>query len=132
LHRSQACRLTSGNIFAANRENSTMHRLALFIALTICTFFAATTAPAQSGPRVYIMMKDGKLTEVINGKQEPVKQDLTLSNGTTLHPDGSIDDKDGNKKKLNEGEYMTMDGKIRLLKNMAGTAPATTKPATKH
>jgi hypothetical protein len=107
-------------------KTTTMHRLALLLALIVCTFFAATTtAPAQNTPRIYIMMKDGKLTEVVNGKKELVKQDITLPNHTTIHPDGNIDDKDGNKKKLNEGEYMTMDGKVRLLKNMGG---GSTKP----
>jgi hypothetical protein len=120
-----------------------MKKLALFLAVSISlTLTAVTTTSAQSGPRVYIMMKDGKLTEVMDGKQEPVKQDITLPNKSTIHPDGSIDDKDGNKKKLNEGEYITMDGRVRLLKNMAGAArPATTtataktttaKPAAKH
>jgi len=106
-----------------------MQQLALLLALIMSTLFAATTTvSAQSHPpTIYIMMKDGKLTEVINGKKDPVSQDITLTNGTTIHPDGNIDDKDGNKKKLNEGEYMTMDGKIRLLKNMAGGG--TTTPA---
>ena len=111
-----------------------MQKLALFLAFMISTFFAAI---AQSHPpTIYIMMKDGKLTEVINGKKDPVNQDITLPNHSTIHPDGTIDDKDGNKKKLNEGEYITMDGKVRLLKNMAGggapSSPAKpTKPA-KH
>jgi hypothetical protein len=120
-----------------------MKKLALFFALPITlSLMAVTTVSAQSGPRIYIMLKDGKLTEVMDGKQEPVKQDITLPNKTTIHPDGSIDDKDGNKKKLNEGEYITMDGRVRLLKNMAGaTKPASTtakpgtttaKAATKH
>jgi hypothetical protein len=115
-----------------------MQQLALLLALIISTFFAATTtASAQSHPpTIYIMMKDGKLTEVINGKKDPVNQDITLANGTTIHPNGNIDDKDGNKKQLNEGEYMTMDGRIRLLKNMAGGGVSTPAKApaktTKH
>lgn len=111
-----------------------MQKLALLLALILSTFFAAidTTTAQSHPPTIYIMMKDGKLTEVINGKKDAVTQDVTLTNGTTIHPDGSIDDRDGNKKKLNEGEYMTMDGKVRLLKNMAGGSTSTpTKPPTK-
>ena len=122
-----------------------MKKLAFLLTVSILlTLIGITTVSAQSGPRIYIMMKDGKLTEVMDGKPEPVKQDITLPNKSTIHPDGSIDDKDGNKKKLNEGEYITMDGRVRLLKNMAfATKPATTtatttartttaKPAAKH
>jgi hypothetical protein len=70
------------------------------------------------------MMKDGKLSEMVDGKKQPVTQDISLTNGTTIHPDGSINDRDGHLRKLEEGQYMTMDGRIRLLKDMAG------KPAT--
>ena len=82
------------------------------------------TTTAQTGPRVYIMMKDGKLSEMVNGKKQAVTEDISLTNGTTIHPDGSINDRDGHLRKLEEGQYMTMDGRIRLLKDMAG------KPAT--
>jgi hypothetical protein len=94
--------------------------------LALAAFVCLTTikASAQTGPRIYIQMKDGKLTEMVNGKIQPVTQDISLTNGTTIHPDGSINGRDGNLTKLLEGQYMTMDGKIRLLKDMAG------KPAT--
>ena len=93
------------------------------LAASIC-FVTPHFASAQTGPRVYIMMKDGKLSEMVNGKKQPVTEDISLTNGTTIHPDGSINDRDGHLRKLEEGQYMTMDGKIRLLKDMAG------KPAT--
>ena len=97
----------------------------LILALAAAIGLAATeSASAQTGPRVYIQMKDGKLSEMVNGKLTPVTQDITLTNATTIHPDGSINDRDGHLRKLEEGPYMTMDGRIRLLKNMAG------KPAT--
>src|SRR5258708_1681944 len=103
-----------------------MQKLAPLFALAITLFVATPHSSAQSTPRIYIMMKDGKLSEMINGKKQPVTQDITLPNKTTIHPNGNIDDKDGNKKQLQEGEYMTMDGRIRKLKDMA----APTKPAT--
>jgi hypothetical protein len=105
-----------------------MHKLAPLFALAVTFFVAAPRTSAQSTPRIYIMMKDGKLSEMINGKKEAVTQDISLTNGTTIHPNGNIDDRDGNKKQLQEGEYMTMDGKIRKLKDMG--APA--KPATRQ
>lgn len=94
-----------------------MRKLTFLLALAAFSCFAAS---AQSGPRVYIQMKGGKLSEMVNGKVQAVTQDITLVNGTTIHPDGSINDRDGHLRKLEEGEYMTMDGKIRKLKDMAG------------
>jgi hypothetical protein len=107
-----------------------MQKLALpFVLAALLALTTIHPATAQTGPRVYIMMKDGKLSEMVDGKKEVVTKDINLTNGTTVHPDGRIDDKDGNKKTLNEGEYMTMDGRVRLLRNMAAGAPTTT-PAT--
>jgi hypothetical protein len=99
-----------------------MHKLIIAFGLVAFISFAATdAASAQANtPRVYIMMKDGKLTEVNNGKKELVKQDINLVNGSTIHPDGTINDKGGNVIRLQEGEYMTMDGRIRKLKDMGG------------
>jgi hypothetical protein len=100
-----------------------MDKLIIVFALVAFTAFAATeTASAQvSTPRVYIMMKDGKLSEVDNGKKTLVQHDINLVNGSTIHPDGTINDKGGNVIRLQEGEYMTMDGRIRKLKNMGGS-----------
>jgi hypothetical protein len=97
--------------------------LILVLAAFVCLATTQSTS-AQTGPRIYIQMKGGKLSEMVNGKIQPVTQDISLTNGTTVHPDGSINGRDGNLTKLQEGQYMTMDGKIRLLKDMAG------KPAT--
>src|SRR5579872_190362 len=111
-----------GRIFAIYPYKTTnMKKLLALLALAACIVGAPAPAAAQSNtPRIYIQMKDGKLTEIINGKKEAVKQDITLPNGTTIHPDGKINDRDGNWKQLQEGEYMTMDGKIRKLKDMGG------------
>lgn len=69
-------------------------------------------------PRVYIMMKKGKLIEVNKGHKKLVKKDVTLVNQSTIHPNGSIDAGSGQNLQLKEGEYITMDGKIRKLKDM--------------
>lgn len=103
-----------------------MHKLALILSVVAISFASTTgTASAQShGPKIYVMMKNGKLSEMVNGKKTAVTQDISLVNGTTIHPDGTINDRDGHERKLQEGEYMTMDGKIRKLKDMAGGPPA--------
>ena len=109
-----------------------MKQPALLFTLSIClTLIAITTASAQGNSRVYIMKKDGKLTEVNNGTRSAVTQDITLPNHATVHADGSIDDRDGNKRQLNEGEYISfVDGRIRKL-SASPAAPATaSKPST--
>lgn len=107
-----------------------MKKSFLLLALTtaICLIITAA-ANAQGNSRVYIMKKDGKITEVMDGKHEAVTRDITLPNKATVHPDGSIDDKDGYKKQLNEGEYISfVDGRIRKLSTT--TTAATTTAAT--
>jgi hypothetical protein len=99
-----------------------MHKVSLLLFWVAFSSLAITgTAAAEaSTPRIYIMMKGGKLSEMVNGKKTAVTQDVTLVNGTTIHPNGTINDRDGHERQLREGEYMTMDGKIRKLKDMGG------------
>ena len=100
-----------------------MKSCTLTLAIIIFSFsaFAETPAPAKAknrSPRTYIMMKHGKLIEVRNGHCKRVKKDITLINETTIHPNGSMDVSSGENKQLKEGQYITMDGRIRNLKEM--------------
>jgi hypothetical protein len=104
----------------------------VFSALSFSTFAAtapAATAPAATNksrsPRYYIMMKHGKLIEVSKGHRLPVRKNITLTNETTIHPNGGIDAGSGENLQLKEGQYITMDGKIRNLKDMP-------HPASRH
>ena len=81
---------------------------------------SATHTSGAHTPYVYFMMKNGQLTEFDHGHLSKVAADVTLPNKTTIHPDGSINLSDGHVVKLNEGEYIAMDGKIRKLADMAG------------
>ena len=80
-----------------------------------------TARPQSRTPRVYIMMKNGKLIEVNRGKKKLVKKDVNLVNETTIHPNGSINAGSGQTQQLREGQYITMDGRIRELKDMPHT-----------
>src|SRR4051812_47113764 len=55
-------------------------------------------------------MKDGKLA-VMHENME-MTSEVTLSNGTKVHPDGTITKKDGSKTMLKEGQCVDMDGKV--------------------
>jgi hypothetical protein len=69
-------------------------------------------------PKVYIMMRKGKLFEIRHGHSKLVKKNVTLVNQTTIHPNGAIDSSNGQSLQLKEGDYVTMDGKVRHLKDM--------------
>jgi hypothetical protein len=79
---------------------------------------AAAASSKSRIPSYYVMMKHGRLIEVSKGHHNAVKKDITLTNETTIHPNGAIDAGSGQNLHLKEGQYITMDGRIRLLKNM--------------
>lgn len=97
-----------------------MKKLTLFTTIIVLSLsvYAIDTKPKYSSPRVYLMMKKGKLIEVDHGKRKLVKSDVTLVNQTTIHPNGAIDASSGQSLQLKEGEYITMDGRIRKLNEM--------------
>jgi hypothetical protein len=99
-----------------------MKKLILFVAICMSsTVLFANEVPKSNSriPKVYVMMKEGKLMEINNGRRKFVRKDMTLVNSTTIHPNGSIDSGSGQSLQLKEDEYMTMDGRIHKLKNMA-------------
>ncbi len=99
-----------------------MKKLTLLVTLSVFSLAVfASDGPKRTShsPRTYIMMKHGKLIEVNKGKRQVVKTDVTLVNMTTIHPNGSIDASSGQNLQLQEGQYITMDGRIRNLKDMA-------------
>jgi hypothetical protein len=102
-----------------------MKKLSLLVAISafsMVVFAHENVAPKSRSPRAYFMMKRGKLIEVNRGTKKLVKKDVTLVNLTTIHPNGSIDASSGQALQLKEGEYITMDGRIRKLKDMPKSA----------
>lgn len=97
-----------------------MKKLTLSVAILLFSLalFAHSGSKVPRPPRSYIMMVRGKLIEVDRGKRKRVRKDVVLVNHTTIHPNGSIDAGSGESLQLKEGQYITMDGKIRYLKDM--------------
>jgi hypothetical protein len=112
----------AGSASFAGPTSSTFFASSAFLAgpevVSPGTSTGPTAASRSRTPRYYVMMKHGKLIEVSHGKQNPVKKDITLTNETTIHPNGAIDAGSGQGQLLKEGQYITMDGKIRNLKDM--------------
>jgi hypothetical protein len=88
-----------------------------------------TAKPSSSGaPKIYIMKKHGRLLEYNHGTTRLVKKDVHLVNESTLHVNGKIDAGSGQSLELKEGQYMTMDGRIRNLKDMPKDPAPKPKP----
>jgi hypothetical protein len=98
----------------------------LTILLMACTLLATaqdSTRTHDSKPWDYIMMKNGRMIEVTKGVQTPVTANIILINESTIHPDGTINASSGRTKHLKEGHYITMDGRIRKLKDLPAGLP---------
>ena len=64
-----------------------------------------------------VMMKDGKMMMIHNGKMTMMNHDMTMSNGTKVMSDGTCIKKDGIKMMMKEGQHMDMSGKMIPMKN---------------
>jgi len=63
----------------------------------------------------HMMMQNGKMVMMKDGKKMPMEKDITLKNGTKCMTDGTCIKKDGAKTKFKEGEMMDMNGKMVML-----------------
>lgn len=60
-----------------------------------------------------VMMKNGKLMMVKNGKKTLMDHEMSMNNGTKVLSNGMIMKKDGTKMMMKEGQYMNMAGNLR-------------------
>ena len=70
------------------------------------------TADDKEMMKDHIMMKDGKVMMIKEGKSMPMDKELTLTNGTKVTADGTVTMKDGTKTMMKEGDMMSMDGEM--------------------
>lgn len=54
------------------------------------------------------MMKDGKMVVVRGGETMPMKEEMTMSDGTKVMPNGQVLMANGTARMMQEGETMTM------------------------
>ena len=67
-----------------------------------------------------VMMKSGTMRVVRNGEMKPMDMVMTLSNGTRVMMDGTLEMADGTTRRLMEGEAMTLDGEMTTVEDMKG------------
>lgn len=61
----------------------------------------------------YLVMKGGKIYFYQNGKITTPEKDVTLSDGSIVSSNGDIKGKDGNVRKMKEGDFLYMNGTLR-------------------
>ncbi|MBC8984963.1 hypothetical protein H9X96_04150 [Pedobacter sp. N36a] len=101
----------------------------LFLMITALGMLTCSTVVAQdtimhkkmkthkmSPPKDHIMMKDGKMWVMKNGKHTELKEPMTLENGTMVMADGTVKMKDGNTMMLKNGNSIDMMGKVMPMK----------------
>jgi hypothetical protein len=71
----------------------------------------------------HLMMMDGKMMHIKDGKTMELTQEMKLSNGATIAKDGTLKMKNGKTRKLKDGEMIYMDGKMgKMSGNKTGKA----------
>ena len=90
-----------------NYRNITLAVVGLFLSVS---FLAA---PVMAVEKDGVMMKDGKMWRLQDGKQiGRMDRETTLSNGTKIAMNGKIMMKDGKESQLQEGQTIMLDGKL--------------------
>ncbi|RTY86783.1 DUF6799 domain-containing protein [Flavobacterium sp. GT3R68] len=64
----------------------------------------------------HVMMKDGKVMMIQDGKMAILYEDMIMANGTVVSSDGTIKTKDGKIRMLLNGDIVDMRGKITSKK----------------
>jgi len=62
-----------------------------------------------------VMMKDGKMVNMMNGQTLPMDKTMTMKDGTTVMPNGTVNTAGGNTVQLKDGDCVFMDGKIKKM-----------------
>ena len=67
----------------------------------------------------HVMMKNGQMKMVKNGKDMPMDKEMTMGNGTKVMTDGMCTKKDGTTMTMKNGDMMDMDGKMGKMPKTA-------------
>ena len=70
------------------------------------------TSDTSKHAKEHLMMMDGKMMHIKDGKTMELTQEMKLSNGAIIAKDGMMKMKNGKTRKLKDGEMIYMDGKM--------------------
>jgi hypothetical protein len=63
-----------------------------------------------------VMLVDGKVMMIKDGKMAKLESDVYLNNGTKVTPDGTCVNKAGTTMMMKEGEHLDMEGNMVVMK----------------
>lgn len=89
----------------------------------------APETAASKASRDGVMMRDGKMWVIKDGKSTAMTAEMTMSNGTKVMTDGTYMTKDGKKMKMKNGESMRMDGELMKAETPAKAPEPKAAPA---
>ena len=79
----------------------------------LCLSLSFLASPVMAAEKDGIMMKGGKMTMMVDGKEiTRMDRETTLSNGAKVMMNGKIKTKDGKEVQLQEGQMVMLDGKM--------------------
>jgi hypothetical protein len=100
--------------------------LAVAVAITVVLLLTPLTGVTDNMDGV--IMSRGKVMMMKSGKPAaPMTTEITMSNGTTVTPDGTVKMKNGATLHLKNGQMVMMDGKI--MEGERSTRMANPRPA---
>ena len=81
--------------------------------LTLVALAVAMNLPRLVAAMDGVVMKDGRMMMMKDGRAtEPMTADITIPDGTKVTTSGVVEMRDGEKKQLNNGAMMLMNGHI--------------------
>ena len=88
------------------------YRVVTLAALAIL-FASPLTSRLMAAEMAGVMMKDGKMMMMMDGKAAgPMEHEMTMSDGTKVMMNGMVKMKDGKEMHMKDGQMMMMDGKM--------------------
>ena len=79
----------------------------------LCLSLSFLAVPAMALEKDGVMMKDGKMVRMTEGKEiGRMDRETTMSNGTRVTMNGKLLMKDGKEMQLQEGQIVMLDGRM--------------------
>lgn len=89
------------------------YRIVTLAVVGLCLSLSFLASPAMAVEKDGVMMKDGKMVRMQDGKDiGRMDRETTMSNGTRIMMNGKMVMKDGKMIQLQEGQSLMLDGKL--------------------